>query len=109
MTGRPMYPAICVAEFFLLLNTGPLNAAIVNSVSAQIRSTALAMNVVVIHLLGDVPSPSIIGWISDKTSSLQKGFWVTFVAAALSGLILVYGSRFAPALSAEKKTSVSSL
>jgi len=102
MTGRPMYPSMCVAEFFLLLNTGPLNAAIVNSVNAKIRSTALAVNVVVIHLLGDVPSPALIGWISDKTSSLQKGFWVTFVAAALSGLILVYGSRFAPQLKDEK-------
>jgi MFS family permease len=96
MTGSPMIPAMCLAEFFLLLNTGPLNAAIVNSVDAKIRSTALAVNVVVIHLLGDVPSPSIIGWISDKTSSLQTGFWVTFVAAALSGVILVYGSRYAP-------------
>jgi MFS family permease len=105
MTGRPMFPAICVAEFFLLLNTGPLNAAIVNSVSAQIRSTALAVNVVVIHLLGDVPSPSIIGWISDKTSSLQKGFWVTFIAAALSGVILVYGSRYAPGLKGKESAS----
>jgi predicted MFS family arabinose efflux permease len=96
MTGSPMIPAMCLAEFFLLLNTGPLNAAIVNSVDAKIRSTALAVNVVVIHLLGDVPSPSIIGWISDKTSSLQTGFWVTFVAAALSGVIHVYGSRYAP-------------
>jgi len=108
LTGRPMYPAMCVAEFFLLLNTGPLNAAIVNSVSAQIRSTALAINVVVIHLLGDVPSPSIIGWISDKTASLQTGFWVTFIAAALSGVILIYGSRYAPLLKAEKVGSVSS-
>jgi len=109
MTGRPMFPAMCVAEFFLLLNTGPLNAAIVNSVSARIRSTALAVNVVVIHLLGDVPSPSIIGWISDKTSSLQKGFWVTFIAAALSGLILVYGSRYAPPLSRESTSSGNSV
>ncbi len=108
MTGRPMYPAMCAAEFFLLLNTGPLNAAIVNSVSAQIRSTALAINVVVIHLLGDVPSPSIIGWISDKTKSLQTGFWVTFIAAALSGVILIYGSRYAPSLKAEKISSASS-
>jgi hypothetical protein len=66
------------------------------------------VNVVVIHLLGDVPSPSIIGWISDKTSSLQAGFSVTFIAAALSGLILVYGSRYAPRLKSEKTGSGSS-
>ncbi len=108
VTGSSMYPAMCAAEFFLLLNTGPLNAAIVNSVGAQIRSTALAINVVVIHLLGDVPSPSIIGWISDKTKSLQTGFWVTFIAAAISGVILIYGSRYAPELKSEKTSSVSS-
>src|SRR5205807_10199138 len=27
MTGSPMFPAMCAAEFFLFLNTGPLNAA----------------------------------------------------------------------------------
>src|SRR5215831_4354534 len=32
ISGSPMYAAMFLAEFFLLLNTGPLNAAVVNSV-----------------------------------------------------------------------------
>lgn len=97
LTGRVMFPAIFVAEFFLLINTGPINAALVNSVAPGIRATAMAVNIFVIHLLGDASSPYIIGKISDL-ASLQVGFWATFVAAALSGVILVYGARFAPRL-----------
>jgi len=97
IAGGAMFPIIFVAVFLLLLNTGPLNAAIVNSVDAGIRSTALAINVFVIHLLGDVPSPIVIGAISDRTS-LPTAFSVTYVAAALSGAVLVYGARFAPKL-----------
>ncbi len=52
LQGPAMYPAIFLGEFFLLLNTAPLNAALVNSVSARIRATALAVNVFTIHAAG---------------------------------------------------------
>jgi MFS family permease len=99
--GKLMFPAIFAAVFFILVGTGPTNAALVNSVSASIRSTALAVNVFIIHLLGDAFSPALIGRISDKTGSLQIAFWVAFVAAGISGVILLYGARFAPRLQAE--------
>ena len=95
LAGPPMFPAIFLAEFFLLLNTGPLNAAIVNSVGASIRGTAIAVNLLTIHLLGDAFSPTLIGWISDR-SSLQAGFSTTIVAIALAAAVLLYGMRFAP-------------
>jgi len=94
--GRLMFPAIFLALFFLLLNTGPLNAAIVNSVGAPIRATAIAVNVFTIHILGDVPSPPLIGYISDKTGSLSQGFSVAVIAVALSAAILFFGMHFAP-------------
>jgi len=53
--GPIMLPAIGLAAFFLLLNTSPLNTALVNSVGAHIRATAIAANIFVFHLLGDVP------------------------------------------------------
>ncbi|HZU23495.1 MAG TPA: MFS transporter, partial [Terriglobales bacterium] len=92
------FPAIFVGEFMLFLNTGPLNAAIVNSVSARIRAQAIAISIFTLHLLGDVPSPQLIGYISERTHSLQKGFIPALVATALSGLVLLYGARFAPKL-----------
>ncbi len=94
-TGTLMFVAIVVAEFFLLVNTGPLNAAIVNSVGAHIRSMAIAVNLFVIHVLGDAFSPTLIGWISDRTN-LQTGFLSAIVAIGLSAGILFYGMRFAP-------------
>ena len=78
-----MYPAIFLGEFFLLLNTAPLNAALVNSVSARIRATALAVNVFTIHPLGDAFSPTLIGYISDR-SNLEMGLTSMVVAVALS-------------------------
>jgi MFS transporter, Spinster family, sphingosine-1-phosphate transporter len=97
VSGPAMFPVIFVAVFLLLLNTGPVNAAIVNSVNAEIRSTALAVNIFIIHFLGDFPSPWVIGAISDRTS-LPTAFSVTYAAAALSGAFLIYGARFAPKL-----------
>jgi MFS transporter, Spinster family, sphingosine-1-phosphate transporter len=100
--GPLMFPAMFVAVFFVLVGTGPTNAALVNSVSASIRSTALAVNVFIIHLLGDAFSPTLIGRISDKKGSLQDAFWVAFIAAGLSGLILLYGAKFAPRFQARE-------
>ena len=101
LTGRSMFPSILVAEFFLLINTGPLNAAVVNSVGAHVRSSAIAVNLITIHLLGDVPSPPLIGWISDK-SNLQTGFLSAVVAIGLSAAILFLGMKYAPKLRPEE-------
>ena len=93
--GKWMIAGILVAEFLLLLNTGPLNAAIINSVGAHIRAMALAVNIFIFHLFGDVPSSSMIGFMSDRYS-LQVAFLGPVVAVALSSAILFYGMKFAP-------------
>ena len=91
-------PALFAAEFFLFLNTGPLNAAIVNSVSAPVRATAISFNLLCIHLFGDLFSPQIIGAISDHTKSLRLGLGATLVFLVISAVILRTGARFAPPL-----------
>jgi MFS family permease len=90
-------PALLVTEFFLFLNTGPLNAAIVNSVSAPVRATAISVNLFCIHAFGDTFSPTIIGAISDKTN-LRVGLGVTLIFLVISAIILLAGARFAPRL-----------
>jgi MFS family permease len=94
---RLLLPAAYAAEFFLFFSTGPLNAAIVNSVSAAIRSTAISINLLIIHLFGDFPSPHFIGWISDR-HNLRVGLGATIITLAASTIILFAGSRFAPRL-----------
>ena len=103
--GRAMVPGIGMAGFLLLLNTAPLNTAVINSVGAHIRATAIAVNLFVIHFLGDAFSPWLIGKVSDQ-SSLEIGFTSTIIATALSSAILFYGMRFAPPISSENSTSV---
>jgi MFS family permease len=99
--GRAMVPGILVAAFFLLLNTAPLNAALINSVGSHIRATAIAFNIFIIHLLGDVPSPTLMGWIADRRS-LQVAFICPVIAMAISSAILFYGMRFAPEVRVRK-------
>jgi MFS transporter, Spinster family, sphingosine-1-phosphate transporter len=105
--GPAMLPGIGIAAFFLLLNTSPLNAAVVNSVGAHIRATAIAANIFIFHLLGDVPSPTMMGLVADRRS-LQLSFVLPVIAMALSSAILFYGMRFAPAVRVDGKSGAHS-
>jgi hypothetical protein len=102
--GPMMLPAIGVAAFFLLLNTAPLNAAVINSVGAHIRATALAVNIFIIHILGDVPSPTMMGWVADKRS-LQAAFILPVIAMGISSAILFYGMKFAPPIATDRTSA----
>lgn len=94
-TGKIMIAGIFLAEFLLLLNTGPLNAAVINSVGPHVRAMALAVNIFIFHLLGDVPSAYLIGFMSDRYS-LQLAFLGPVLAILISSAILFYGMKFAP-------------
>jgi predicted MFS family arabinose efflux permease len=96
-------PSLFAAEFFIFLNTGPLNTAIVNSVSAPVRATAISFNLFCIHFFGDTFSPQIIGAISDH-SNLSIGLGATLIFLLISGGILWMGSRCAPPLEDPAKT-----
>jgi MFS family permease len=97
-------PSLFAAEFFLFLNTGPLNAAIVNSVSAPVRATAISINLFCIHFFGDTFSPQIIGAISDR-SNLSMGLGATLIFLVISALILRAGVHCAPPLEGLNRSS----
>ncbi len=82
---------IVVAELLLFASTGPINSAIVNVVSPGERATAVALSILSIHLLGDVPSPPLIGAVSDATS-LATAFLIVPVAIALGGAIWLHAA-----------------
>ena len=103
-SGNVMIAGMFTAEFFLLLNTGPLNAAIINSVGPHVRAMALAANIFIFHLLGDVPSAPLIGYMSDHFS-MRTAFVAPVIAIALSSAILFYGMKFAPPVSAPSQTA----
>jgi sugar phosphate permease len=88
-------PCLGAAVFFLFVNTGLLNAVIVSVSAPHLRATAVAANIVIIHILGDAPSPYLIGAVSDL-SSLQGGILLAVVAMLISGVLLLWGSRWLP-------------
>ncbi len=82
------YPAIVVAELLLFMSTGPINAAIISMVSPLERASAMALSIFTIHLLGDVPSPPLIGHLA-STGSLAHAVLIVPVALAVAGVIWV--------------------
>jgi len=78
--------AIFIAEFFLFLNTGPLNTVIINVTDPAVRAMAFAVNIFFIHALGDAISPSILGWLSDQWG-LRRALLITPCAMVLAGLL----------------------
>jgi len=83
--------AIVVAELLIFVSTGPVNSAIVNAVAPAERATALGMSIFVMHLIGDIPSPPLIGKISDATS-LEHAFLIVPVAIVIGGAIWTWAA-----------------
>jgi len=81
-------PALAGAIFLLFLNPGVLTAVVVSVAGPWRRAQAVALNIVVIHLVGDVPSPFLIGWVSDL-GSLKWGVSLTLLALA-AGAVLIF-------------------
>jgi MFS family permease len=88
-----MLPALTVAMFLIMLGTGPLNAAIINAVPVEVRSSAIAIELLLIHALGDTPSPKLIGIVSDR-STLAVGLALTLVTMLIAAILLFIGARY---------------
>jgi len=93
------FTATVVAEVLVFMSTGPINSAIVNLVAPGERATAVAMSIFTIHLLGDVPSPPLVGALSDA-SSLGRAVLIIPAVFVLAGIIWCYaawhGERMEP-------------
>jgi MFS family permease len=116
---------LLMAATLMLSTTGPCNAIIANVVSPNLRASAYAIAVFVLHMLGDLWSPWIMGQVSDyagdpevmatgfgswlawlnaipvRTASgdlrnLSAGMLVVVPALALGGIVLLAGARHLP-------------
>jgi MFS family permease len=83
---------VFVAVFFLFINTGPANTVLANVTRHRIRATAFAVNILIIHALGDVISPPIIGLIADL-SSLGTALLLISALILAGGLLWLAGAR----------------
>ncbi len=79
--------------FLLFLSTGPVNTLILETVPVAMRASAMAASIFSIHLLGDLGSPTFVGYLSDRWGDLRLAvLWVLpgalIVSAFLWGCLL---------------------
>ncbi len=81
-------PALVAAVFLLFVNPGVLTAVVVSVAGPGRRALAVALNIVIIHLVGDVPSPFLIGWVADLWG-LTWGVTLTLGALAAGAALIL--------------------
>jgi MFS family permease len=81
------------AVFFVFLNTGPSNAALANVVSPNVRATAFAVNILIIHALGDALSPPLLGAVAGHYD-MNVAFLFISAAMLVSGIIWLLGMKY---------------
>jgi MFS family permease len=104
LAGFPLFLAVLVAPFplgwgliflacfCLFFNTGPSNTILANVTHPSMRAAGFALNIFVIHALGDVISPVVIGVLSDRYS-MNVGFVVVGVMFLVAGVLWLCGVR----------------
>lgn len=103
LIGMPMIPAmvyapfplawlfIFLAVFCLFFNTGPTNTVLANVTPSRLRPAGFALNILIIHLFGDVLSPPLMGWISDRWD-MDVSFLVVSAAILIGGIVWIAGA-----------------
>jgi hypothetical protein len=97
LTPFPMaWVLMFAALFFLFFNTGPSNTALANVTRPSVRATAFAINILIIHALGDAIAPPLIGTIADHTN-MNVAFLAVTVMMFVAGVLWLLGVRYLPA------------
>lgn len=73
-----------LAMFALFLPTGPINTLLLESVPANLRASAMAMSIFVIHAFGDLWSPWIVGKLADAWNGLAHAVLLLPAVLALA-------------------------
>lgn len=95
-TPHPWYWLfIFIACFCLFFNTGPTNTILANVTHPAIRASAFALNILILHTLGDAVSPAIIGLIASLPQcTMNTGFVVVSLLILVGGLLWLWGARY---------------
>ena len=119
------FVGVFFAEALMFINTGPCNAVIANVVMPNMRAAAYSVALLSVHVLGDIWSPTLMGWVADTfgqadamgsvfgkalaaigavpttrdghpPENLIAGMLVVIPAVVLSGVVLLAGARHLP-------------
>lgn len=117
-----IFGGIFLAEALMFINTGPCNAVIANVVMPNMRSAAYATAIFAVHMLGDIWSPVLMGWVADTFGQVDTmatpfgrvlasidalpdpaggrnwtaGMLVVVPAISIAGVVLLAGARHLP-------------
>jgi MFS family permease len=83
---------IFLACFCLFFNTGPTNTILANVTHPATRASAFALNILIIHALGDAISPTIIGWINGFAGSMNAGFLTVSIFCLVGAILWFFGA-----------------
>ena len=94
------------AELAIFMCSGPINGAIIASLPLPMRAMGLAICNVITHILGDVPSPSFIGWMSDRSSLVSALMIVPVAFVVCAALWLLAAAQARAELKPHEKAVV---
>jgi len=80
--------------FCLFFNTGPTNTILANVTRPSIRAIGFAVNIFVIHALGDVISPVIVGLLNDLYGDMHVSFLVVGAMFIIAGVFWLAGAFY---------------
>jgi predicted MFS family arabinose efflux permease len=83
---------VFLAVFLLFFNTGPTNTILANVTPPAIRAAGFAVNIFIIHILGDVPSPPLMGWIADHYNQ-NVSFLLVSLLVLVGGMCWLCGAK----------------
>jgi predicted MFS family arabinose efflux permease len=103
-SATSFYAFVAPALVLLFTSNAPVNAVILRSAPPHLRAQAMGLCIAVIHLFGDLWSPPLVGFVSDRTGSLRAGCVVFPIALVLAGFLWHQAIGAAQRLNAESAT-----
>jgi MFS family permease len=95
--------SIVVGMIFFMMYNAPINAMIVNSVDAGLRTRAFGLSILSIHLFGDAASPYLVGKLSDATGgNLALALGIAPLTILVGCAVWLWGWRRLPEESAAR-------
>lgn len=91
-TPAVFWPAMFMSLLLLFVNAGVLSAAMTNVLPPDMRGRGFAVSLLVMHMLGDALSPTLIGLVSDFVG-LRWPVLATALMLVPAGVILLCGRR----------------
>ncbi len=80
--------------FCLFFNTGPTNTILANVIRPELRARGFAINIFIIHLLGDAASPWLMGKVTGQDDRWDLSFLMVAAVVFIGGLAWMWGAAF---------------